>query len=378
LVTVPARILLVRLSHLGDVVLALPVLHALRSAYPRAEIGWAVQPEFASLLEAMPAVQRLFLFERRGGLRAWSRLRSELLDWAPELAVDVQGNTKSAMVALSSAAPRRLGLAPGDWTEKVAAGSVTENAAVAAGPHGMQRARALAAHLAPNGELRRDPDLSREELAQGRACLEQRFESEIPGWILALGDDSDVRSWPSESFGELARTLVRGGESVLLLSGPKERAAGLRLEGRLGSVAREAGGGSLRHWVGQSGLRELAAFFAAAARRGHRLVACDSGPSHLAAAVGLPVDLLAGPQDPRRTGPWPFAPGASSPAPATRLDQGRPDHSRPDHRVLAHPDPPECMPCLARRCAHPRGAVCLSELEPADVAERLRGVRPCA
>ena len=65
----PRRILLVRLSHLGDVVHALPVYHALRRAFPEARVAWAVQEEYAELLEPLPGLTRTFRFERRGGWR---------------------------------------------------------------------------------------------------------------------------------------------------------------------------------------------------------------------------------------------------------------------------------------------------------------------
>ena len=76
----PRRILLVRLSHLGDVVHALPVFHALRGAHPRARIGWAVQREFAGLLEGLPGLDEVLDFERRGGARAWLELSEEWPD----------------------------------------------------------------------------------------------------------------------------------------------------------------------------------------------------------------------------------------------------------------------------------------------------------
>ena len=363
----PARILIVRLSHLGDVVLGLPVLHALRAAYPRAEIGWAVQPEFASLLEGMSGLSRLFLFDRRGGLRAWSKLREGLGRWSPELTVDVQGNVKSAMVALASGAPRRMGLASADWTERIAAGTLTECAAPAAGPHGMQRALAIARHVAPELSPRFDPALDKRELELGRVELDRRFETRAAGWILHLADDHDLRAWPSAGFAEVARRLAREGQPVLLLSGPREAATGERLRSQLPNPPSK---GSPRHWVNQRGLRSLAAVFAAAAEGGHRLLACDSGPAHLAASVGLPVTLIAGPQDPARTGPWPLArPG--------RLAEGGTPASQP-HRYVQKPDPPDCLPCLSRRCAHPRGPVCLSELGVEDVLNAMRGGVACA
>src|SRR5687767_3923209 len=70
----PARILLVRMSHLGDVVCALPLYHALRGAFPEARIGWVVQPEFEGLVAGLSGLQCTFRFERAGGARAWVRL----------------------------------------------------------------------------------------------------------------------------------------------------------------------------------------------------------------------------------------------------------------------------------------------------------------
>ena len=110
-VSAEERILLVRLSHLGDVVHALPVFHALRAARPRARIAWVVQREFAGLLDGLPGLERAIHFARRGGARAWLDLRAELCAFAPTLAVDAQGNLKSAMTLLTCGAPRRVGLA---------------------------------------------------------------------------------------------------------------------------------------------------------------------------------------------------------------------------------------------------------------------------
>jgi ADP-heptose:LPS heptosyltransferase len=356
----PSRILLVRLSHLGDVVLALPVFHALSRRFPRAEIGWAVQPEFASLLTGMPGLARLFLFERRGGLAAWARLREELAAWGPALAVDAQGNVKSAMVALASGAPRRVGMARADWAEPFAATALTEEAPLALGMHGMQGSLALASHIAPDASPRFDPALEPAEIAAAACELDARFPADRPGWILHLSREDDVRSWPAVAFEELGLRLAQTGRHVLFLSGPREEAMGARLAERLAPLPLAPGG--IHHWVGQRGLRSLAASFAVAAERGHELVACDSGPAHLAAAVGLSVTLLAGPQDPFRTGPWPLA--------------GR--DPRSTHRTILSARRFPCQPCLARVCSHPRGPVCMRELAPEDVARALLQERPIA
>jgi len=346
-VPTPARILITRLSHLGDVVHALPVFHALREANPAAEIGWAIQPEFAPLVRGLEGLERIFLFERKGGAGAWLRLRRELMAWRADWAVDAQGNLKSAVATRLSSAPRRTGLAVSDWTEGLGARFMTEHAPPSAGAHAMDRMRTLARFVAGTDELRRDLALEPDERLIGETLFSEHFPAQGGGWILQLGKMTDVRTWPAEHFADLARRLAAKGEAVLVLSGPEEAPMGVLLAAALADVP------DVAHWIGQRGLRDLAAFYTAAARRGVRLVGCDSGPSHIAAACDLPVALLAGPQDPGRTGPWPAGAGG------------------PGHRALLSEAPPDCMPCLARTCAHPGGAVCLSSLEPSAVLQQL-------
>ena len=342
----PARILIVRLSHLGDVVHALPVYHALRAAHPRARIGWAVQPEFAALVEGLAGLEDAFVFERRGGLRAWPRLWSRLRAFAPDWTIDAQGNTKSALVTLGSGAPRRSGLARRDWAEPFGAAVLTDAAEPAPpGGHALERTRALVRHVAPHAPWRPDPGLAAHELVLGDELADRWLGRGGDAAILHLAPPGDVRSWPAARFGELARELAARGRAVLVLSGPAERELGAQLEQRVA-------GPRVRHWVGQRDLRALAAFLRAASARGATFVGCDSGPLHLAVACGLRTICLAGPQDPLRTGPWPLGGEAG-------------------HRAVTASPAPSCAPCLSRRCRHPRGPVCLDELRASDVAAAL-------
>ena len=313
------------MSHLGDVVCALPVFHALRGAHPEAALGWVVQSEFAGLLEGLPGLQRVFRFQRRGGWRAWLRLRRELRAFAPELAVDAQGNLKSAAALLLSGAPRRAGLHPSEWRERTGARALTEHAPPSGGSHAIERMQALGRYAAGGGgPLRADPGLSAAERAAGRAELARLLPagaSDVA--LLHLSPPSDVRGWPLERFGELARLLAARGRPVLVVSGPGEEEQGLAL-------ARELGQGPVRHLVGQRDLRRLAALFAAAAERGGAFAGADSGPMHLACAAG------------------PVASGVVRAAPA-----------------------PACAPCLRRTCSHPDGPVCMRGIGAAQVAAAL-------
>jgi heptosyltransferase-1 len=320
-----------------------------------------VQREFAPLLEGLAGLELCLPFDRRGGAHALLELHARLGAFAPTLAVDAQGNLKSALVTLASGAPRRVGLARTDWREPLGALALTERAPRARTPggvaHAMDRMLALARHLAPGAPVRTDPALTEVELERGRQQLSERAPQGTGDLVLVqVARAGDVRSWPQEHVERLARELVETGRRVLLLSGPEEQREGEAIARRVQPGPR------LRHWVAQRGLRELAGCFAAAARAGARLVGCDSGPLHLAVACGLPVVALAGPQDPRRTGPWPL--------PAQQAGVEAAVHESP-HRVVRSPDPPACAPCLARTCAHPEGAVCMRGIAPAAVLAAL-------
>src|SRR5262245_11298795 len=344
----PERILLVRLSHLGDVVHALGVFHALHAAYPSAEIGWAVQPEFASLLDGLPGLARTFLFERRGGVAAWMHLGRELARFRADWTVDLQGNTKSAAAAWLSRAARRVAPHRSDWQEPWAAWSAREHAPALVPParHAQQRMEALARQLVPGVPLplRTDAGLSTDEEERGERALEEHLpRTSVKSVLVHLSSPEDVRGWPGARWAELVRALRARGSGVLVLSGPGEAALGRALAGEL------AGDAGVVHWIDQRGLRALAAVFAAAARSGLALVSCDSGPMHLAAAHGLRVIALEGPQDGARTGPWPLE----------------------RHRVVRSEKAPECAPCLKRRCHHPEGPVCMRGIGAKDVLAAL-------
>ncbi len=296
-----ARILLVRLSHLGDALHALPVYHALRERHPNAEIWWAIQPEFSGFLEGLPGLQGVIPYYRRDGIAGWRNLRRALKPLRFDCTVDAQGNWKSAAVARLSGAPIRLAPNKVDWRESSAAWLANRYSEPAQGPHAMHRAQALCEAIGCQTPLRWDLPLTQEEEEQGEAGLAALLPDSNPGRILHLSTPGDMRSWDAENYSILARSLAASGEQVLCLSGPSEEQVGAFLEKEL------AGTSNIAHLVGQKGLRSLAALLSAAANRNMRMLATDSGPSHMASAVALPVDLLAGPTHPERTGPWPTA-----------------------------------------------------------------------
>lgn len=314
-VPTPERILLVRLSHLGDVVHGLPLLGVLRHRWPQAEIGWVVQPEFAGLLEGVSGLDRAFLFNRRGGLRALLRTGRALRAWDPDLAIDAQGNAKSALITLASGAPTRIGYAREDWQETFFSRILTHPAPRAQGVHALHKIASLATSLSEGAGLEFDLGVTEEERKSGREALAPHLPpGGGPLFLLHLGAPGDPRSWPARAWEKLAGLLTSAGARVTFLSGPAEATLGADLARTL------SGHDAIRHWVGQGGLRQLAAALEAADAEGATFVGTDTGSTHLAAAAGLPVVMLSGPQDPDRTGPWPLHTMADSPHRVLRAD----------------------------------------------------------
>ncbi len=349
------RILLIRLSHLGDVVHALPLYHALRLGHPNARIAWAVEPPFAGLLDGLPGLERAIPFERRRNAAAWPRIASELARFNPTWTVDAQGNLKSAAVSLCAPSARRSGLSRRDWRERLGALVLHDQASPV--PHGrehaLDRMRQLAAHVGVlDGFPCFDLGLTGLELAQGERAMTDALGSgpDPSDVLLALSSVGDVRGWPLGHWASLVRGIVQAGRRVLILSGPAEAALGQQLARELGELR------GARHWIGQAGLRELAAAYALASRAGATYVGVDSGPMHLAAAMGLSVVALAGPQSHLRTGPWP------PPERAGNLAR---------HRIVRATDQPACAPCFARRCTHRDGPVCMERIDSAQVLAAL-------
>jgi len=337
------RILLVRLSHLGDVVHALPLFHALRAAQPEAQIAWAVQQEFASLLEGLPGLARVIRFQRDEGASAWGRVWRELRGFGADWTIDAQGNAKSAALTLASLAPRRSGLAREDWREPFAGGVLTDYAPRAQGLHALDRTRALCEWVAPGGTFRRDPCLTTAERAAGRAWLERELpDAGAPLRLVHLARAGDPRSWPRANTSAWIERALERGMQVLALSGPAEASECAEFD------LRHAHSRFFRHWHGRDDLRALAGVLAAAAARGGRLLGCDSGPLHLAEACGLEVLCLAGPEDERRTGPY-------------------------EHRSLRAEPGPACAPCRESLCVHPAGPVCMSHIDAERAARALEG-----
>ena len=280
----PRSILVLRYSALGDVVLATSVLDPLRARYPGARIEWVTSPAYAPLLEGLPQLSGVHrLGPGLGGARELARsLRGRF-----DLAIDLQHKVRSALVA-RAAAPRRLALrrrtvgqallAILGWDPPRRAPHATQLYAGALRPLGIQRPGQTHVHL--SGAAR----------ARAAAAL---AGSAAPRVALAPGASRATKRWPAERFAEVAEALAARGASVVLAGGPADREAlsAFRAACRVPIAADLTS-------LPVDGL-------AAALAEVRLLVACDSGPVHLATAVGTPALAIFGPTSPERWGPPP-------------------------------------------------------------------------
>ncbi len=269
------RILVVRLSAMGDILHAMPAVLSLKRSFPGSTVAWAVSPRFRELLDGGGLADEVIAIDRRSyaSVREAARaLRGEPFDFA----VDFQGLTQSALVTAVARTSRVFGLRMAEVREKPAALFYSEtvetrsshvvdiNFELAEAAGARQR---IAEFLLPEGK----PE---GVLPDGPFVLASPFA----GWT--------SKQWPIENYEVLARRLRHEARVPLVLNGPPAQ------EGALYAI-----GAAEVHISSVAGLID-------ATRRASAVLGVDSGPMHLAAALGKPGVALFGPTDPRRNGPY--------------------------------------------------------------------------
>ena len=285
-------ILIVRLGALGDVVHALPVAAALRDRFPAARIDWVVDERYKDVVGLTPVVDRRIVLRSRS-LRVWRRLaalRRALAGGAWDVAVDVQGLLKSAVVARSSGAPRVLGFAAPHLREPPARLLYTETCDPRNAVHVTEKNLALAGRLGAATGRRFPIEVPASGVLDAVRGLPGVGEG--PFAVLNPGAAWPNKRWAPVRLARVAEWLRKARRLPSLVTwGPGDEA--------LAAAVVEGSNGAAR-LAPPTRVADLAAILKAAAV----VVSGDTGPLHLAAAVGTPVVGLYGPTDARRNGPW--------------------------------------------------------------------------
>ncbi|MHC4952738.1 MAG: glycosyltransferase family 9 protein [Planctomycetota bacterium] len=339
------RLGIIRLSAIGDVVHAMPLAMTLRRLYPDAHITWVTQEQAAPLLHGHPAVDDVLLFPRHADWAARRAFKEPLRAFRFDATVDPQGNIKSGIVARLAGARIRAGLALRECKEWPNWFFNNRHGPRPASAHAVDRAFAAGTPLgAGSGPDDWGLTASEGEIEEWRArCREGGADPNAPLTAISLSDPDDARSWFAEHWIALIGELRARGHTVVLNGLPDVAELGARLRGP-----------GVFDLTGQDDLRGLLAQFQTmAARPGSLLVATDSGPVHIATAVGLPVVCLSGSQDPARTGP-------RHGGIAVTAWEGLP-----------------CAPCIERNCElKPPTRDCMRNLLPAAVLRAIESIAP--
>jgi heptosyltransferase I len=287
-----ARVCVVLLTGLGDVVNALPLVNALRDHVPGLRVSWVVEPMAAPLLAPHPSVDEVIVYRKRDGLRGVLALRRELRARPRfDVALALHPYFKGVWGTLFSRAPRRVGFDRGRSFDQVWL-AATERLAPRPRAHTLEMFLEFAAHLGvpvPRVEWR--IPFTDEERAAQRAFFESL---DRPLAVVVTASANARKDWLADRWVPVIEALERDfGFRVALLGGSGER------ETRIARDIVERAGASPLLALGGS-LRRAAWILDGAAL----LVAPDTGPVHLARALGTPVVGLYGHTNPWRVGPW--------------------------------------------------------------------------
>jgi len=310
----PERVLIIKPSAIGDVVHALPVLNLMRNHWPTARISWLVTPACAGLLEGHPQLDEVILFDRKRFGKSWRSLSAfrelsafnrSLKSHKFDLVIDLQGLLRSGWMSWRTHARARIGAT--DAREFAWLFHTHRVAVDPANQHATDRYLAVAEFLG----LGRSPvEYVFPTTDEDRRFIEGLLPVDEPFAVLLPASNWATKQWPIERFAELVQPLKdRLGLRSVLAGGPDAASLAPVLPGVI-------------NLAGKTNLRQLTALL----ERANLVIANDTGPMHIAAALGRPLVTMYGPTSPVRTGPY----------------------QRMESVVRTGI---ECSPCLSRKCS---------------------------
>lgn len=294
----PRRVLILKMSCIGDVVMAVPIATALKRAFPDVWIAWAAQPPATEILVEHPAIDEVVMvppkprdkWHNAVWVREWLRLARPLYKRHFDAAIDTQGHLKAALLAVIARIPNRLGFADERrelnwWFNNI----LVDGSGTHIVDRNLQMAKALGAKPYP-------VDFAFQPSAEAQAQVEETLKSaglsqESPVALLPFASEAHKR-WRAERFAQVAARLTQQGLRCVIVGAEGDVPTARAIV--------DAAGGGVVSLAGRIKLRHLAALL----QRCRLVIGNDTGPLHLAAAVGTPVVGLYGPTDPAIVGPY--------------------------------------------------------------------------
>ena len=334
-----------KLSAIGDVIHTLPSAAALRELYPDTHITWVVEEASSDLLAGHPSLDRVLISKRRKWLRelvnpqraglAFHEIREflkTLRDRPYDLVIDFHGLFKSALIVFLSGGRRRLGY---DSMQELSGLFLNDKIPEDMNKHAVDRYLDFLRHLgAKVGEPQFHVPVDEENKRKVDSLLERRAAIGRDECFVAISPAAlwDTKLWDKEKFAKLCDRLIAELNLKLVLTGARADGMLQRIEKSMTRPVANLGG--------LTTLRDLAYLFG----RASLLITTDSGPMHIAAAVGTPVVALFGPTSPSRTGPY-----------------GR------GHTIIRKDL--ECSPCFLKKCEL---LTCMKEITVEEVFQAVK------
>lgn len=289
----PKRILIVKLSSLGDIVQSLPVLSALKEQFPLAAVTWLVNDIYSDFLEQCSNVDKIIPFHRsRWGkisniyktIREFRTLISQIKGY--DLVIDLQGLLRSGIITGFSGSAYRIGFRNAREGARV----FYNHRIRPKSKHSMLRYLELAEYIGckvDNPKFNMKVPESLKEWAHGILGNEGKHIA------ICVGSRWETKCWPVQKYTELIERLYKKHNAKIILIGDKnDIALGERIVKNTNIPA--------KNYIGKTSLPQLSALLCLC----NMLITSDSGPMHLGNALGIPVVVLFGPTDPECTGPY--------------------------------------------------------------------------
>ncbi len=329
--TLPQRILIIKPSSIGDIIHSLPFLKAMKGLYPEAELYWLVNRGFEKILEGNPYLKGIIPFDRsiwredpKKGIQGFIEMVKEIRSMEFDMVFDLQGLFRSAMISFLTGSKERIGL---KYSRELSSIFYTKRLGHSKNDnHAVARNLSMLKDLGASIEEVEFPIIITEREKERMKELLSFREEDIYIAFNPFGGWSSKR-WGFDKYIRLGNLLCKEGYKIVLLGGPKDIKEAKTIAS---SMEREP-----ILAAGKTDLKELSVLLTYV----DLLVTNDTGPMHIAAAVGTPTVSIFGPTDPNRTGPY------------------------GNGHIVITADV-ECRPCFRKKC---REMICMDHISIEDV-----------